>query len=153
MRKFLVPIMASLALASPALATEARVEARGGVIWNQGEEEAVAGIAGGYDFDLGSTTFAGFEASADKILTGGTRVSWGVGGRLGAKLSEAGKVYANGGWSSKHCRTCDESLYLGAGYQHNLGSNLYGKVEYRHHFFDNGVSDPDSVTAGVGLRF
>ncbi|HKX79608.1 MAG TPA: hypothetical protein VJM34_13905 [Novosphingobium sp.] len=153
MRKFLVPIMASLALASPALATEARVEARGGVIWNQGEEEAVAGVAGGYDFDLGSTTFAGFEASADKVLTSGTRVAFGVGGRVGAKLSEVGKVYATGGWTTKSCGGCDESLYAGAGYQHNLGKSLYGKVEYRHHFFDNGVADPDSVVAGVGLRF
>ena len=34
MRKIVLPLLASLALASPALANETRVEARGGVIWS-----------------------------------------------------------------------------------------------------------------------
>lgn len=153
MRKVLVSLMASLALASPALANEARFEGRGGIIWDQGEEEGIAGIAAGYDFDLGATTFVGAEVTADKILTDGTKVAFGFNGRVGAKLSDVGKLYAVGGYQTEPCDLCDDSWTLGAGYQHNFGSNLYGKVEYRHYFVDNGVSDPDSVVAGLGLRF
>jgi hypothetical protein len=65
MRKVLFALLASLAMASPALANESRVEARGGVIWNGGDSEAIAGVAAGYDFDLGSKAFAGAEVSAD----------------------------------------------------------------------------------------
>jgi hypothetical protein len=151
MRKVLLPLLASLAIASPALANETRVEARGGVIWNNGDEEAIAGVAAGYDIDL-PHAFIGGEVSADKILTSNTRVAFGVGARVGARLSEASKLYGTGGWSSKNCRFCDDSVYLGAGYQQNFGSSLYGKVEYRHSFYDNS-SDPDAVMAGVGMRF
>ena len=153
MRKVLLPLLASLAVASPALANETRVEARGGVIWDGGDSEAIAGAAVGYDFDLGSAAFAGAEISADKILEDNTRVSFGFTGRLGAKLSEAGKLYVNGGYSTKPCGSCEDSIHAGAGYQHNFGQSLYGKVEYRHYFVDSGVSDPDAVVAGIGLRF
>ena len=151
MLKVIVPLMASLALASPALANEARVEARGGIIWDNGDEEGIAGVAAGYDFDLGNT-FVGAEVSADKILTDNTRVSFGFGGRAGVKTSEAGKLYAAGSYQTKPCSTCEDSWTLGAGYQHGFGGNLYGKVEYRHYFVD-GFSDPDAVTAGLGVRF
>lgn len=153
MRKVLLSLAASLALATPALANEGRIEGRGGVIWDQGESEAIAGIAAGYDYDLGANAFAGPEISADKILTGGTRVSFGIGGRAGIKTGEAGKLYATGSYNTKPCRTCEESWGLGAGYQHSFGSNLYGKVEYRHAFVGNGFSDPDSVVAGLGVKF
>jgi hypothetical protein len=153
MRKVLFALLASLAMASPALANESRVEARGGVIWNGGDSEAIAGVAAGYDFDLGSKAFAGAEVSADKILESNTRVAFGFTGRAGVKVSDAGKLYAAGGYTTKPCRFCDDSLHLGAGYQHNFGRNLYGKVEYRHYFVDNGGSDPDAVVAGVGMHF
>ena len=153
MRKVFLPLLASLAVASPALANESRVEARGGEIWDGGDSEAIAGVALGYDFDLGSAAFVGAEVSADKILESNTRVSFGLSGRLGAKLSEAGKLYAIGGYSTKPCGACEDSVHLGAGYQHNFGQSLYGKVEYRHFFVDSGVSDPEAVVAGLGLRF
>lgn len=153
MRKVLLSLAASLALASPAMANEARIEGRGGVIWDQGESEAIAGIAVGYDWDLGGSTFVGAEVSADKILEDNTRISVGVGGRLGLKVSEAGKLYGAASYQSKPCRLCDESISVGAGYQHNLGQNMYGKIEYRHFIVDNGISDPDSVAVGLGMRF
>lgn len=153
MRKVLLPLLASLAVASPALANEARVEARGGVIWGQGDSEAVAGIAAGYDFDLGSNAFAGVEVSGDKVLESNTRVAFGFTGRAGAKISDAGKLYATGGYTTKFARFGDDSLHLGAGYQHAFGNKFYGKVEYRHYFFDHGVADPDAVVAGLGVRF
>lgn len=153
MRKVLFPLLASLAVASPALANEARVEARGGVIWDKGDSEAIAGIAAGYDFDLGTSAFAGVEVSGDKVLESNTRVAFGFTGRAGVKLGDAGKLYAAGGYTTKACRFCDDSLHLGAGYQHNFGQKFYGKVEYRHYFFDHGVTDPDAVVAGLGMRF
>ena len=70
--------------ATPALANEARVEARGGVIWNGSDSEAIAGVAAGYDVDLGEKTFVGVEVSGDKILTDHTRVSFGASARAGA---------------------------------------------------------------------
>lgn len=153
MRKILVSLAATLALASPALANEARIEGRGGVIWDGGDSEAIAGVAAGYDFDLGSSTFVGAEVSADKILTSGTKVSFGVGGRAGVKVGEAGKLYAVGSYQTETRDLGEDAWTLGAGYQHAFGSNLFGKVEYRHYFVDNGFSDPDAVTAGLGLRF
>src|SRR3546814_3315705 len=85
---------ATAALATPALANETRVETRGGVIWNHGDTEAIAGVAGGYDFDLGDKAFAGVDVSADKVLKSDNRVSWGFGGRAGLKTGSGGKVYA-----------------------------------------------------------
>jgi opacity protein-like surface antigen len=153
MRKVLLSLAASLALATPALANEARFEGRGGVIWDHGDEEAIAGVAAGYDFDLGTGAFAGPEVSADKILAGGNKVSFGIGARAGMRTSDAGKLYAVGSYQTENCDACQDSWTLGAGYQHSFGSNLYGKVEYRHHFYDRGASDPDAVTAGLGVKF
>ena len=87
MRKVFLPLLASLAVASPALANESRVEARGGVIWDGGDSEAIAGVALGYDFDLGSAAFVGAEVSADQTLESNMRDSSGTRGRLGANLS------------------------------------------------------------------
>ena len=153
MRKVLLSLAASMVLATPALANEARVEARGGVIWDQGDTKGIAGVAAGYDFDMGSRAFVGAEVSADKILTDGTKVSFGFGGRAGVKTSEAGKLYAVGSYQTEPCDGCEDSWTLGAGYQHSFGGNLYGKVEYRHFFVNHGVSDPDAVTAGLGVKF
>jgi len=157
MRKVLLSIAATMvasgALAAPAFANEGRIEARGGVIWDQGQTEAIAGVAAGYDYDLGTSAFAGPEISAEKILTDNQRVSFGVGGRAGVKLSEAGKLYAVGSYQTKPCGACEHAWTAGAGYQQSFGNKVYGKVEYRHHFVGNGFSDPDAVTAGLGVKF
>lgn len=154
MRTVLLSLAAAAAVvATPALANETRVEARGGVIWGGGDSEAIAGAAIGYDFDLGTSAFAGVEVSGDKILTSGTKVAFGFTGRAGAKLG-AGKLYANGGYTTEFCDSCKGSWHAGAGYQQNLGNQLYGKVEYRHYFPEQSfVSDSDAVAVGLGLRF
>jgi outer membrane immunogenic protein len=154
MRTVLVSLVAALAAASPAFANEARVEARGGVIWGGGDTEATAGAAVGYDIDLGTSAFAGAEISGDKVLMSGTKVAFGYTGRAGAKLGEAGKLYANGGYTSEFCDSCEGSWHVGGGYQHDLGSQLYGKVEYRH-FMPKaaGAETSNAVGVGVGLRF
>lgn len=148
--------MVALALAAfavPATAQaengEGRVEARGGIAWASGGEEAVAGIAAGYDFDLGDSAFAGVEASADKVLVNGANVVLGATGRLGLKVGEEGKLFVAAG-GSFNVDFFGEVFHAGAGYQHKLGKNVYGKVEYRRYFE---VIDVNTATAGVGITF
>jgi hypothetical protein len=154
MRKIAIALgLAAAAVAVPAHAGEGRVEARGGVVWDNGDSEATAGVAAGYDWNLGTGAFAGLEVSGDKILTDDTRVSFGAIGRLGANVGGGTKVYVNGGYQSKPCSLCEESWAAGAGVQVPFASRLYGKVEYRHFFVGNGFSDYDAAVAGVGVRF
>ena len=154
MRNVLIPLVAvAAATASPALANEGRIEGHGGVVWNSDDSKATAGATVGYDWDVGSAGFVGLETSADKILESNQRVSFGVGGRAGIKAGEAGKLYAVTSYQTKNCKGCEEEVTGGVGYQHNFGDKLYGKVEYRHHFVGNGVTDYDGAVAGVGMRF
>lgn len=154
MRTVLISLAAALAAASPALANEARVEARGGVIWGGGDTEATAGAAVGYDFDLGTSTFAGAEVSGDKVLTSGTKVAFGFTGRAGVKVGTGGKVYAKGGYVTEFADGAEHNWQVGAGYQQNIGSKVYGKVEYSHYLpAAANTADADQVGVGVGLRF
>lgn len=152
MRLVLLSLAASLVAATPALANEGRVEARGGVVWDSNDSEAIGGIAAGYDWDLGTMAFVGGEVSADKILNDGFKVSFGASARLGARLGEASKLYAVGGYATENCDLCEETWNLGAGYQRAFGP-FYGKIEYRHVFVGNGFSDADQAVAGLGYRF
>lgn len=146
--------VAVAAVATPAHAEgEARVEARGGVAWANGNEEAVAGVAAGYDFDLGQeetgSVFFGVEGSADKILANGADVVFGATARLGAKIGDGGKLYATGGYSFGGG---EDVPHLGAGYEQKIGdSGLYLKGEYRHFFSD--FIDVDTAVVGVGFKF
>lgn len=154
MRRVIVPLASVLAVvSSPALANEGRIEGHGGVVWDGSSSEATTGVAVGYDWDVGNTGFIGLETSADKILQSNQRVSFGVGGRAGFKLGEAGKAYAVSSYQSKPCRLCEESVSAGAGYQHSFGEKLYGKVEYRHYLVSEGVPDYDGAVVGIGMRF
>lgn len=154
MRTVLFSLAAAAAVvATPALANEARVEARAGVIWGSGDSEAIAGAAIGYDFDLGSSAFAGVEVSGDKILdSAANRVAFGFTGRLGAKVSANDKVFAAGGYTTKPCVGCVDSEHLGAGWEHSFGA-FYGKVEYRHYFTNQNTPDTDAVVGGIGINF
>lgn len=152
MRKIILPLLASLAVATPALANETRVEARGGVVWGGGNTEAIAGVAAGYDYDLGVAAFAGAEISADKILAAGdNRIGVGFTGRLGAKLPMA-KLYVDGGYTTKFCSLCDGTWHAGVGAELPVAPTIYGKIAYRRYFIDN-ATDANSVTAGLGVRF
>lgn len=155
MRLAILSAAAVLLATTPALANEARIEARGGVAWSNGESEALAGVAAGYDYDLGTSAFVGAEVSADKILDGAAnRVGFGFAGRVGAKIGEKSKLYAIGGYTTKFCEFCDDTWNAGAGYELGFGQKLYGKVEYRHFFVDNSSGDDvDAVVAGLGMKF
>lgn len=152
MRLVVLSAAAALVAATPAVANEIRAEARGGAIWEEGNTEAVAGVALGYDYDLGETAFVGADVSADKILAGGNKVAFAVTGRGGAKLG-AGKLFVEGGYTSEFADAGDGMWVAGAGYQHSFGEKLYGKVAYRHYFVKNSPIDSDAVFAGVGVKF
>jgi len=147
-------VVAAAAVATPAYAQgEGRVEARSGVAWANGTEEIVAGVAAGYDFDLGQeesgSVFFGVEGSADKILVNGADVVFGATGRLGAKIGNGGKVYATAGYSFGDG---EDVPHLGAGYEQKIGDGgLYLKGEYRHFFSD--FVDINTAVVGVGVKF
>jgi outer membrane immunogenic protein len=150
MRKFAtLAVVASALIAAPAYASgEARVEARGGIAFAGGNSEAFVGVAAGYDFDLGDSGFVGLEGSADKLLVGGSDVLFGVAARGGAKVGEKGKAYVLGGYGF----TKDASdPFIGAGYQHKIGSKVYGKLEYR--MILNQGSNINFAGVGIGAAF
>ena len=153
MRKFILPLIASLAVATPALANDTRVEVRGGAIWSNGTTEATYGAAAGVDFDLAPLTFAGVEVSADKIDQSGTKVAFGATGRFGIKAGPLTKLFVAGGYATKPCNLCEGSWHAGAGLEQSIMGPLYLKAEYRHFFTRNGVPDSNSVVGGVGMRF
>lgn len=152
MRLAILSAAAALVAATPAFANEARVEARGGVVWADGDSEAIAGIAAGYDFDLGEKTFVGMEVSGDKVLVDGAKVLFGFTGRGGAKLG-AGKLYVDGGYTTTFDGALADAWHLGAGYEHSFGEKLYGKITYRHYFVEDTNIDSDAVMVGVGAKF
>lgn len=144
---------AAAAVATPAMADEARLEARTGLIWDGSDSEAVAGVAAGYDYDLTDTFFVGVEGSADKILTHDTRVMWGAGGRAGIKLFPTTKVYAAANWQSKPCRFCNSAVGVGGGVQQSLDNRFYAKVEYKHMLVGDNTPDADLGLIGLGVKF
>lgn len=151
MNKFAIAAaLLAAGLSTPALAAdgETHVDVRGGYLWGNGADEATAGIAGGYDLNLGSTAFAGAEIAGDKVLRNGTNVQFSAGGRAGAHVGTNGKLYATAGYTFGDI----DDPYVGAGYQHKLGQNVYAKVEYRHQFVQN-FGDYNTATAGVGFAF
>lgn len=153
MRKFAVAAaVAAAAIATPAAAEgEARVELRGGMIWAFDESEATVGAAGGYDFDLGETLFAGVELSADKVLVDGSDVAFGTTARLGANLGESGKLFAATGYTFGLDDDSGDAWHLGGGYHHKLNESTYLGAEYRH-YFDEFV-DADAVNLVIGTTF
>ncbi|WP_246021624.1 porin family protein [Alteraurantiacibacter aquimixticola] len=139
---------ATAALAVPAAANEARVEARGGIFWAGDAEEATAGVAAGYDFDLGNSAFIGGEVSADKVLAEDNDVYFGLTGRAGPKIGDNGRIFVAGGYTVGEG---EDVPHVGGGFQYQLGPKVYFKTEYRHFFSD--FADGDSLVAGVGARF
>jgi len=150
MRLALSSIAIAMIAATPALAGEARVEARGGVDWTDGQTaKATAGAAVGYDVDVGGSAFIGAEQSADKVLEGGTNVRFGSSGRIGIKASPNDKIYATGGYNyGKGPNGAD----VGAGWEHSFGG-LYGKVEYKRFFNEDAAPNSNAAMVGLGVKF
>lgn len=152
MRALLLPVLASLAFASPALA-DTRAEVRGGLISIDGTGEPVLGAAAGIDVSVAPLVFVGAELSVDKADFGGGQTMVGLSGRIGAALPSGTKLYAIAGYNSEFCTNCDDRLNAGGGVQQRVLGPLYLKAEYRHYFAGSGTLATDSVVAGVGVSF
>lgn len=153
MRKVLIALAVTAAvIASPAMANEGRVEARGGVVWDSGTTEDFYGVAAGYDWDLGDKAIVGLEISGDKIAATDTGLGIGFTGRVGLKAGEKGKFVVDGGYTTFTCDLCDDAVHAGAAFEQGFGGNLYGKIAYRHYFVDS-ATDVDAVAVGLGVRF
>ena len=147
MKKFIILASAAAALATtPAMAAgEGRIEGRGAIGWGGGSEDAFAGIAAGYDFDLGETVFAGPEVSYDTNFDGADLVN--VGGRLGIKTGDKGRLYVGGAYEINETEEFNASV----GYQYSFSDKIYGKVEYRRYFFPG--TDLNAAGVGIGVKF
>lgn len=154
MKKIILPVLASLAFAAPALANEARVEVRGGVVWAGGSSEDTWGAAAGYDLSLGDEAFVGLEVSGDKIGTSGTKVAFGTIGRAGVKPVKNARVFAAFGYTTEACDGCGGQWGVGGGLEYDLASRIYIKSEFRHYFDNaNAVGSYNALVGGVGMRF
>lgn len=134
-------------IAVPAKADETRLEARGGVVWFDGGEEAVAGVAAGHDFHLDESFFIGIEGSADKVLADGADVLFGATVRAGFIVAEDLKLFVAAGYSFNN----SDAVHAGGGLQYNVSDQVYLKTEYRIYF--DGFANINSAVAGVGFRF
>jgi outer membrane immunogenic protein len=163
MRK--IALLAALAAfsSSPAYASgEARVELQLGYDEIGGESGVTYGTVLGYDMDIGSTAFVGVEVGLAETsiksldATAGRDLSAGV--RFGVEVSDHGKLYGLLGYSNQRFSAPGfeseniDGLRVGAGYQHDIGKNLYGKVEYRYTNYELGL-ERHTVVAGLGARF
>ena len=147
MKKIILLGAAAAALAStPAMAAgEGRVEGRAGLAWAGGSEDFIAGVAAGYDFDLGETVFAGPEVAYDTNFDGFDGIN--LGGRFGFKAAEKTKVYLTAAYDVGDL----DEFNAGVGIQQSFGEKVYGKVEYRRYFFDG--TDLNAAVVGIGVKF
>ncbi|MDE2560947.1 MAG: hypothetical protein KGL48_01755 [Sphingomonadales bacterium] len=139
------------AAATPALANDARVEVRTGLGWTDGlPSKATAGGALGYDMGMGPVV-VGVEQSIDKVLASGSKARWGSSVRAGAKVTPGTLVYATAGYNYG---VGPNATDIGGGVEHQFSmSPLYGKIEYKHFFNEDGARDSNAALFGVGLRF
>jgi len=145
------------------------------------DDGVLYGLGLGYDFNVGQKGFIGVDFSLDDsstkdcersaivandraCLSAGRDIAAGI--RGGVKVGERGKVYALAGYTNARYKTSYttpagvttrdaanlDGFRLGAGYEHNLTSNVYGKVEYRYSNYESDISR-HQVLFGVGLNF
>ncbi|HEY0131141.1 MAG TPA: porin family protein [Allosphingosinicella sp.] len=141
----------------------------------------VYGIGAGYDFSIAPKVELGVDLSADlstmeecesSVVLANDRACLDAGRdlaaavRLGYKVSDRGTLYALAGYTNARFRfdyttpagvtTRDgrnlDGFRLGAGYQHDFGKRMYGKVEYRYSNYEAGVTRHQALL-GVGVKF
>lgn len=134
-------------MATPALAGETRVEARGGVVWVPGASNEAIGLALGYDTDIGGNLFAGIEGTADTDFDFVSPVL-GLNARLGFKASDNAKVFVTGGYAYDTDFDIDD-IALGAGAQFAVGEKSFVSVQYQR-YLDLEIN---RVSVGVGYKF
>ena len=141
----------------------------------------VYGVGFGYDWNVGGNGFVGLDFSVDDstmkecetsalvandrlCVRAGRDLAAGI--RGGFNVSPDGKLYALAGYTNARFKasyttpagvtTRDaenlDGFRLGAGYQHALGSQAYGKVEYRYSNYEADTSR-HQVLVGLGMNF
>jgi outer membrane immunogenic protein len=141
----------------------------------------VYGIGLGYDVAIAPKVELGLDLSADlssmeecessvlvandlACVDAGRDLAAAV--RLGYKVSDRGTLYALAGYTNARFRfdyttpagvtTRDgrnlDGFRLGAGYQHDFGERMYGKVEYRYSNYEADVTRHQALI-GVGVKF
>lgn len=146
----LAMVALSPVLAGPAMAGEARVEVQSGVDWNNGQAaKGLVGAAVGYDWSMPAGTFVGVEESVDKTLASDTHVRFGTSGRVGFHVTPRDKLYATAGYNYGAGPNATD---IGAGWEHSVGV-MYGKVEYKRFFNEDGARDSNGGLVGVGVHF
>jgi outer membrane immunogenic protein len=152
-----------------------------GINNNDSDSGLVYGIGAGYDFRIAPKVELGIDLSADlssmeecetSVVLPGDRACLDAGRdlaaavRLGYKVSERGTLYALAGYTNARFRfdyttpanvtTRDgrnlDGFRLGAGYQHDFGKRMYGKVEYRYSNYEADVTRHQALV-GVGVKF
>ena len=153
----------------------------GGTGTNDSDSGIVYGIGAGYDVAIAPKVELGLDLSADlssmeecessvlvandlACLDAGRDLAAAV--RLGYKVSDRGTLYALAGYTNARFRfdyttpagvtTRDgrnlDGFRLGAGYQHDFGKRMYGKVEYRYSNYEADVTRHQALI-GVGVKF
>jgi outer membrane immunogenic protein len=139
------------------------------------------GVGFGYDLNVGKKGFVGVDFSIDDstmkecetssilandelCLRAGRDLAAGI--RAGVNVGERGKLYALAGYTNARFRaayttpagvtTRDSANFdgfrLGAGYQHDFGDKLYGKVEYRYSNYEGNIERHQALL-GLGVKF
>lgn len=158
------------------------VRADNGSINNDDSDSGIVyGIGLGYDVAIAPKVELGIDLSADlstmeecessvlvandvACLDAGRDLAAAV--RLGYKVSPRGTIYALAGYTNARFRfdyttpagvtTRDgrnlDGFRLGAGYQHDFGKRMYGKVEYRYSNYEADVTRHQALL-GVGVKF
>lgn len=134
-------------IATPASADETRVEVRGGIVWCCGVSDETIGVALGHDFTASNDLFIGVEAVADTNFDF-VDPTIGVNARLGTMMSENSKLFVTAGYAYETGIDYDDIL-IGAGYQHNFGTNALLSVQYQRYI----DLDINRASVGIGYRF
>ena len=148
---------------------------------DRGDTGLLYGVGLGYDLAVGNRAFVGADFSFDEstqreceasalvtndelCLRAGRDIAAGV--RGGVMIGERGKLYALAAYTNARFKTryttpagvvtreADnlDGFRLGAGYQHKIAGNAYGKIEYRYSNYEAGIERHQALV-GVGFEF
>lgn len=113
---------------------------------------AVYGVTAGYDVDAGKALI-GLEAEVTdtSISDGGADAGLDLYGglRLGYEMDDNDVIYLKAGYTRVDVDLFDdlEGVRVGAGFEHNFGGRLFGRVEYRYSNYN--ISDVTGIDSNA----
>lgn len=182
MKKFAIAAASAALFALPAAANaQAFIQAETGLdsvsVAGESDEGVSYGVTAGYDLPLSNNLFVGIQATAADSTTKecvsfeaeraciSTGRDLSVAARLGTSVGDKSKLYVLAGYTNARIRatyTDGESSFsgsdngdgfrLGAGYQYDLGTNLFVKAEYRYSNYESDFSRHNALIA-LGAKF